>query len=309
MDKNSLLAPNWKPKLGLTESQVTTTYEVWHEIGMKKWLKIIEAVFKTPKDPAETSANDECISATRPVTVKKAVWFTDIYGTEGNLAELEKLRGRSDVTLLKSYSHLTLELFGFSELADTDEVLHKAQEEVKILNGIGRLFIRDWRDIRAGLLGVRKSDQTYSSHVRLLMVARYHRREALPALSFKEYVNDSPISPIQFAYQAAESDNTIRRVLRLLGSDDESFRQLYVIYEAVESDVGGLNALISTGWYSKEGIRRFKHTANSVAVLGDESRHGKELTQAPKNPIGIHEANYMIRKIAIVWILSKQAAL
>lgn len=70
----------------------------------------------------------------------------------------------------------------------------------------------------------------------------------------------------------ATKDATVSRALRLFGSDVHDWVNLYRIYEIIESDMGGLIAMINLGWTSKLRVSNFKHTANSVSAAGDEAR-------------------------------------
>ena len=67
-----------------------------------------------------------------------------------------------------------------------------------------------------------------------------------------------------------------------------------------------MDALIGTGWISHADAKRFKHTANSVAILGDAARHGAESTNPPKQPISLEEARNLISKLVRDWIASKR---
>jgi hypothetical protein len=99
-----------------------------------------------------------------------------------------------------------------------------------------------------------------------------------------------PPSRTQQLIQLAAADPAIAKVLRLVvGYDAKLWVGLYRIYEVIEADVGGQSALVATAWGSESDLRRFKHSANSVAAAGDAARHGREVTQPPRNPMTLPE--------------------
>jgi hypothetical protein len=106
----------------------------------------------------------------------------------------------------------------------------------------------------------------------------------------------------------AAADAAIAKVLRLLsGSDAMTWVGLYRIHEVIENDVGGQHKLEKEGWGSAEDLRRFKHSANSVQVGGDKSRHGKEPQFPPKNPMTLAEAEAYAKYIVQASLASKGA--
>lgn len=108
--------------------------------------------------------------------------------------------------------------------------------------------------------------------------------------------------------QLAAEDAAIAKVLRLLSAPDAmTWVGLYRIHEVIEDDVGGQHKLEKQGWGSADDLRRFKHSANSVQVGGDKSRHGKEPQVPPKNPMTLAEAEAYARYIVQAWLASKGA--
>lgn len=108
--------------------------------------------------------------------------------------------------------------------------------------------------------------------------------------------------------QLADGDAAIAKVLRLLSSPDAmSWVGLYRIHEVIEDDVGGQHKLEKFGWGSADDLRRFKHSANSVQVGGDKSRHGKEPQVPPRNPMTLAEAEAYAKYIVQAWLARKGA--
>jgi len=115
----------------------------------------------------------------------------------------------------------------------------------------------------------------------------------------------SPPTPAEKAINTAGREQPVEKVLRMYGSSDLNYRDLYVIYEVVEDDLGGIDAAAGVSGINKTDLKRFKHTANSVAVLGDAARHGAESTDPPKQPMALEQARTIIDKLVRAWIGSK----
>jgi hypothetical protein len=108
--------------------------------------------------------------------------------------------------------------------------------------------------------------------------------------------------------QLATGDAAIAKVLRLLSASDAvTWVGLYRIHEVIEDDMGGQHKLEKQGWGSAGDLRRFKHSANSVQVGGDKSRHGKEPQVPPKDPMTLAEAEAYAKYIVQAWLASKGA--
>lgn len=106
----------------------------------------------------------------------------------------------------------------------------------------------------------------------------------------------------------AASDPAVAKALRLLGTSERTWVDLYRIYEVVEGDVGGQHHLQVRGWAAKDEIRGFKHSANSVAVGGDEARHGIEQQQPPSNPLTLEQAHVLVHRLVTSWLVNKRRA-
>ncbi len=103
---------------------------------------------------------------------------------------------------------------------------------------------------------------------------------------------------------AALTDPTIARALALRDAKSLSWTDLYRLFEVISAGVGGDNQLISNGWTSRVTIGRFKHSASSVTVAGDDARHGVETTNPPSNPMSHGEAKEFIDSLLRHWFES-----
>ena len=106
----------------------------------------------------------------------------------------------------------------------------------------------------------------------------------------------------------SDADAAVAKVLHLLSAPDVmTWVGLYRLHEVIEADIGGQHNLEKSGWGSADDLRRFKHSANSVQVGGDHSRHGKEPHTPPKYPMTLAEAEAYVKYIVQAWIAAKGA--
>lgn len=117
-------------------------------------------------------------------------------------------------------------------------------------------------------------------------------------------INPYPYELIPLYLQLSEIDENVAKVLRLWERNRLSWTDLYRIYEVIEHDISE-NYIMSKGWASKSDIKLFRRTANSVAVAGDEARHGKKTGEPPKNPMAKKEGRELIKKIISEWMNEK----
>ena len=238
--------------------------------------------------------------------VVKTGWFVDLTGEEFDLHELERLRFPAGTELYIHEDTLYIRMTTYSATADASDVLTAAVEAVNLINGTGQLYVQNWKNIRCG--GPTLVDSEGKRHIFGFVEPLLARtRFGTPVV----FVNGRPAEPPAPAPSAeavtiSDTHSAVEKVLRIYGSSALTFRDLYIVYEAIEHDAGGLKSLETRGWVTKSDIRRFKHTANSVASLGDQARHGAEPTQPPQDPFTLSQARQLIANLARSWIAAKR---
>lgn len=238
---------------------------------------------------------------------------------EGNVRDLQFLAevvatGPRKVLLDGQGPGYLYESDSFHSCSTSDEVEQIAEVELAVLSGILKLE----RDARDGL----KYGAVYRLNPNVGRDIFVRIRETLElrveAGAVTAVVTDAagnviaqPAPPpprSAVLLQLAVGDAAIAKVLRLLSAQDAmTWVGLYRIHEVIEEDVGGQHKLEKQGWGSADDLRRFKHSANSVQVGGDKSRHGKEPQVPPKNPMTLAEAEAYGRYIVQAWLASKGA--
>ena len=204
-----------------------------------------------------------------------------------------------------SYSY---ESVSFNACSTSAEVLAIAEQELQVLSGVLRVGRGTADRLRPGAVYRRTANggRDVFVHVSDTLRLRMDVGEATVILSGENRPAPPPRT-VEIS-RLASNDPTIAKALRLLSaSDSRSWVGLYRIYEVVEADVGGEKQLQTLGWISSTILRRFKHSANSVAVGGDQSRHGKELTVPPLDPMSLDEADGYVTSLLSTWLSSKGA--
>jgi hypothetical protein len=203
---------------------------------------------------------------------------------------------------------LTFLLFERPAETPPSEILDSAKRLVTIFNGAAFVFGVDSERIEADGVTRLEHDGRRSIFVVLTGAAAGRARASatLTVTNADGSERPPPEAPGARALLVAISNPVVEKVFRILGSSDRSFRDLYVVLEAIAEDLGGLRDLFAQKWVSEDEIRRLRHTANSVAVLGDEARHGAEQTQPPTDPMSLKEGRKLVEKIAALWIASKR---
>ena len=201
----------------------------------------------------------------------------------------------------------------FDACSTSEAVLHLANEQLVIIYGILR-FTRDTvQPLRTGAVYRRHTDGHRDIFVHISEGVQARAEFGVLTVSvtdaFGNLIEQQP-PPAERAVviaALAHSDLSLAKAMRLLATDSKDWVALYRIREVIESDVGGEDMLKKRGWGSAAQMKRFKHSANSVAVAGDAARHGKEAGLPPSNPMSIVEANAYVNYVLHAWLASKDA--
>lgn len=91
------------------------------------------------------------------------------------------------------------------------------------------------------------------------------------------------------------------RALRLRDVGSLSWTDLYRLFEVIVAGAGGKDQVVSKRWATLDEMQRFKHSANSLTVAGDQARHGIESTMPPANPMSLFEARAFVEGLLRSW--------
>jgi hypothetical protein len=201
----------------------------------------------------------------------------------------------------------------FAACQTSEEVLKFANDELCVLSGVLKMMHDSPEPLRTGAVYRRNAagGRDIFLHIQETLQARAEFGEVTVTVSDANgnvITRPSPPPRTVTIAQLAATDTSVAKAMRLLAAQDhKSWVGMYRIHEVIEADVGSERALKKRGWGSVQDIKRFKHSANSVAVAGDSARHGKEVEQPPKHPMSVDEAAAYLNYVLQSWLSSKGA--
>lgn len=233
-------------------------------------------------------------------------WEVQLNGDTFDLKELSKSLIDDELRVVEKKGQYFLESNRFEDLTNSEEVASLAADILKVLTGAVRLSLGGRTPLHVANTarvrpdGARDVFVTLSDsiHVRATIGVEITRSDGK-----KEVIH--PAHSVPGWIKLGLTDQNIAKALRLLGTDEHNWVSLYRLYEVIEEDVGDLRKIVNNGWATNTSIKRFKHTANSPGAVGDDSRHGKESTTPPSDPMDIGEARALVEVILHNWLRSK----
>ena len=232
-------------------------------------------------------------------------WKIQLVGDEFDFKELSKsFSNTDDFSITREKDGYYLASTKFDSCKTNEEVKVKAIDILDVLNGAKTLAIGGNVPLKCGNIVKENPDGTREYFVEVS--DKITVRDSLSIV-----IKDSEGKIIDEVHPADEvpkwltyglRDEKVKKALRIYYQKRHSWAGLYKVYEIIEDAIGGLQKIIEKGWVTKSTIKRFKHTANSPTAIGDEARHGKEVTSAPKKAMLISEARSLIETLLIKWL-------
>lgn len=234
-------------------------------------------------------------------------WIIELGGERFDLRELLRLNSSPDLCFAEEDGRFYLRAEEFNSYTDAGEVLNRGLEILRFINGIAQIEIQNWENVH--VIGVAR-DEPDGKRTQFLfplpMRGRSRSSASATVIRADGTVDDSTQkSTFESFLEIARKDADVEKALRIYGSREHSWSNLYVIYEIIEADVGGKKVIAGNGWISNAKIEKFKRTANSVTAAGDDARHGKELADPPPSPMLLSEAESMVEELLRWWLLTK----
>lgn len=233
-------------------------------------------------------------------------WLVQLTGNTVDLDELSNSLKSAEFTVMHAEDAYFLKSKDFNDISDPDAVLKSAGEILTLINGGAKLAFgaRDPLKIAHVVRIDKDGKRNIYTYLSDQVVVR-----AIPNVVY--LASDGTVKEIRAAdvvtdwLLAGQENPAVAKVLRLFGTGGNDWVSLYRIYEVIEADAGGVSNIQKQGWATKRAIERFKHTANSPGVIGDDARHGKQTTKPPRNPMLFTEAKSLIESITKNWLRSK----
>jgi hypothetical protein len=225
-------------------------------------------------------------------------WLVQLTGEEVELETVTRLFNLPELRIIKEDRDYFLQSEDFRPLSDARDVYKCAQKMLPFINGAARLHSVGFKQIAIDVIVQLNEDGTRSSTG--FLTATIEVRS-----SVELNTRTSPTQPtsVEEWVTLANTDQKAAKTLRLLGTREQSWAELYKLYEIVHSDVG--NKVFENGWATRNKIKLFTHTANSAGAVGDDARHAKEDSAPPPSPMPLLEAQTLIRRLVMRWLRSK----
>lgn len=201
----------------------------------------------------------------------------------------------------------------FIRCQTSEDVLNLASEDLRVLSGVLKLIRDSPEPLRVGAVYRLNANGGRDAFVSIneTVCARAELGEVTVSTTGSDgniITRQAPPPRTIAVANLSSTDANVAKALRLLAAPDhKSWVNMYRIHEVIELDVGGEHALIKKRWGLQKDLKRFKHSANSVEVAGDDARHGKEENIPPPNPMSIEAAAEYLMYVLQTWIAAKGA--
>jgi hypothetical protein len=230
-------------------------------------------------------------------------WEVQISGDAQDLKELSNSLRDSDLRIFERNGQHFLESSRFDVLATSKEVSSLASDVLSVLTGAVHLSLGG----RTPLLLANVTIVYPDGHRQMFITASeicYARDSAHVEITRSDGTVEvlNPADEVPGWVRLGLADPKVAKALRMLGTQEHDWVSLYRIYEVIEEDVGKIDNIVRYGWATNTSIKRFKHTANSPSAIGDASRHGKEPTSPPSDPMALSEARALVQVLLHNWL-------
>jgi hypothetical protein len=98
----------------------------------------------------------------------------------------------------------------------------------------------------------------------------------------------------------ARNDNAAKFVLDAIALP-RSWASLYLIYDAIAADIGGVHELRKAGWVTPDELTDFTNSANNSRSVPEGARHGNT-PQNGRPLIPLIQAYAIVNKLAVRWL-------
>jgi hypothetical protein len=237
-------------------------------------------------------------------------WSVRLQGAASDLEHLALYFASPPARVIKDSddeSYLLLQ-DSFDTCRTSDEVHALAVDQASILSGILTLVRQSRESLRVGAVYKQHPNGTKEIFLCAREILQVTDESTAIVTDAKGNVITSSMSvPRTVALSAlAVRDASVAKAMRLIAaSDASSWVGMYRLYEIIEANMGGERSMQDLNCGSRDVLKRFKHSANSVAIAGDAARHGKECGLPPSNPMSFEEAGAYLNYLLETWLASK----
>lgn len=188
----------------------------------------------------------------------------------------------------------------FNDLDDSNELYAIAEEILELINSLLTLTVSGFNPLMLEHLHIKDIDGKISKIVNMSanMTGRGYMSASLSTSDSKSHNN--LLSLTSTLINKINEKPTLIDVLHFY-TTPITWSNLYKIYEIIHDDIGDEVKTIT----GSNQLSRFKGTAQSRKLIGDEARHASENIVGPQNPMTIIEARELISNLIFIWTKAK----
>jgi len=259
----------------------------------------------TKPAPGRKPRSSQLISVLGSFGTSEMEWEVRVTGSKVVLGQLFDVLKDREPRLVRDGETFVLRATEFRSLADSGSVLARAKKIVEVLSGFARLELQSVESLEVSSVTRLRADGLRDYFLDA-EPGRY-RVTGVPISIVVQRADGTaegrkPAEGIAIWFPKAVLDPAMSQALRLRDSADLSWTDLYRIFEVIQAGLGDESGSVARGWATPDTVRRFRHSANSVAVAGDRARHGVERTEPPARPMTIDEARGFVDGLLRHWL-------
>jgi hypothetical protein len=230
-----------------------------------------------------------------------AGWFFQLKGDRSDLEQAATLFEAGATRVAREGDEFWMRSAESDAFAPPDHLTAQSAAEIalEVLNGISFLRVQN-----TGRLTLGRAEYGEASAPRSIFLiiggVQLTARVGSPTVT----VGGQPSQPREDPWLTVASQNAhVAEAMRLYGSREPDWRDLYFILELVEEEIGMTAS--RKGWTTNNVRQLFRRTADNRAVLGNLARHGTSRKPPPKHPMALPDARRLIRTIVERWVNEK----
>lgn len=237
--------------------------------------------------------------------VQVTSWIIPLVGHQFDLEDLPYWLDGHDVLVALRDDTFVLVIPASVIGEDYKSVRKYAEEQLQLINGIGRLFSSSFQPLSlSGKIFGLDADGTTTQTIIALGTAEYQEKPGtMRAILGGNIQSDPRTGTAMPLIKAATISRQAKDALIIVSRPILTWSELYLLFELVQSDIGG--KMFEIGWISKDDAELFTHTANSYNSLRTNGRHGKDRGVPPHKPMELYTAEKLIRNLVLNWLQHK----
>jgi len=229
-------------------------------------------------------------------------WIVPLVGHEFDLEDLPLWLAAEDVQVVARDGGFALSIPSSVIGRSYEPVRAFAEDQIVLVNGVGRLLSPDYRPValQDKLFGIDATGLTVQTVLALKGVETRSKAGSIRLRLGDVLQPDLREAAAHPILRAAATSPQAQDALAIIGRPALTWPELYLLFELVQSDVGG--QMFDLGWISKVDEDSFSRTANSYTTLRHAGRHGRDRGAPPPHPMPHNVAVTLISKLVTAWL-------